>query len=498
MDFPEREPCFACAEPVALDARICPHCGRSALVELRLDRTVSDARQRYQAARALTALGGPFLAAGLQQAMAQPRPGVGGAMTRGQAYAGREVLAEQGIHASVAPVASTAPSPGGRLKLVGGIAVGVAAVVFATWWFLRPSAPSGPGKAARASGVPGAAVAAPAASSPELSRNALARIALASTASVRCADSVGAGFFVGDGLVLTNAHVLCRDGAAPKVVLSDGREASGTPVRQDQELDLALLSVSGIAAPPLALGDGGGVSVGDRVMIVGSPVGMDFTVHEGMVSAVGRVVLGNAYIQLDAKVNPGNSGGPLLDTRGHAVGIVSLKRADAEGIALALPINYAWAGDNPMIEAPAAGSAGFDAQVARARQEDAALANEVGSAELRPLLMGIGMNSYRQYMARILLPARGQPYYTEYHFRIWKGEDEACSLTASVNEWTPVEAPAVMRANPRLQAWLDRHGLSAQLYAGEAALRLDLCSLEPGMELELRGGEPEASRLVFQ
>jgi serine protease Do len=498
MDFPERSPCPSCAEPVALEARICPHCRRSVLVDLRLDGPVSDARLRYQAARALGTLGGPFLAVGvLQQAMSRPRPRVAGGLTRAQALAAGGILAQHGLHASVAPDPSGAEASGRALKAAGLAALGVAALALATWWLSRPARPS-PGVGARgAAPAPGTAAPAPAVA-PELARKDLARIALASTASVRCADSVGAGFFVADGLLLTNAHVLCRDGSAPKVVLADGREASGSPLRRDEALDLALLSVAGLSARPMPLGDGGAVAVGDRVMMVGSPVGMDFTVHEGMVSAVGRVVLGNAYIQLDAKVNPGNSGGPILDTSGRAVGIVSLKRTDAEGIALALPINYAWTGLSPMIEPPAGQSAGFEDQLARARQEDEALAAEVGSAELRPLLLGLGMNSYRQHVARVLLPARGQPYYTEFAFKVWKGEDEVCSLTASVSEWTPVEAPAVMRANPRLQAWLDRHGLSAQLYLGDAPVRLDLCALQPGVQLELRGAEPEASRLLLR
>jgi serine protease Do len=502
MDGPQREPCTTCAEPVALDARVCPYCGHSALVDLRLPAPVADARARYQLARTLAALGAPFPAVGpLQKALAQARPRLGSGLTRTRAYAGRAALESAGLQGEL----ESAPAPGGAgLKVAGGVAVGMAAATLVAWWAFRtrpapPPPPDAPVVIAQESAAPVAV--ARTVSLPELGRNELARIALASTVALRCADSVGAGFFVAEGVLLTNAHVLCRNGAPLKVVLADGRETTGVPARSDEELDLALVNVNGLAAPPLEMGDAGVLSVGDRVLMVGSPVGMDFTVHEGMVSAMGRVILGTSYIQLDAKVNPGNSGGPLLDTRGRAVGIVSMKRSDAEGIALALPINYAWSGNSPMLSAPAAGSAAFEALLARARDEDAALAGKLATTELRPLLGGVAVNPQRQVMAQILRPARTQPYYEEFSFKIWNGSTEICSMTSSVGDWKPVDVPqAASRSNARVQAWLQKHGLSAQLYSGEAPLRLDLCArdqLQPGVQLELQGAEPSASRVIL-
>jgi serine protease Do len=505
MDTPQREPCSTCGEPVALEARLCAHCGYSALVELRLDAPVADARLRYQAARALSALGGPYAAVGpLQQAMAQARPRVAGGLTRGQAYAGRDVLAANGLRPSIA---AASPPAGGGMKVVGGMALGAVALTLGAFFAVkvsRPAAPApGPVPGGAAAGGPAAAAAQaqPAAAGGDLPRNELARRALRSTASLRCADSVGAGFFVAERTILTNAHVLCRGGGPLKVVLADGQEAVGTPVRHDEDLDIALVTVTGGDAPPLPLGDAAALAVGDRVLMVGSPVGMDFTVHEGMVSAMGRVILGVAYIQLDAKVNPGNSGGPLLDTQGRAVGIVSMKRSDAEGIALALPINYAWSGPAAMLDAPPGASEGFEALLARARQEDDALAGNVAKTELRPLLGGVSMNPQRQVVAQILRPARNTPYSEDFAFKVWNGTTEVCSMTASVGEWKPVDSPAALtRNNARLQAWLQKHGLAAQLYAGEAWLRLDLCArdqLQPGVQLELQGAEPSASRVVL-
>jgi serine protease Do len=504
MDGPQREPCTTCAEPVALEARICPYCNRSALVELRLAGPVADGRVRYQLARALAALGAPLPSVGaLQKALADPRPRLGTGLTRARAYAARAALEAAGLQGQLEP----APAPGGAgLKVAGGAALGVAAATLVALWALRtgkaaPASPEPPALRAAPAGASAVTAAVTASAPPELTRNELARIALASTVSLRCADSGGSGFFVGEGVLLTNEHVLCHDGSPLKVVLADGREGIGSVSRIDPDLDLALVNVSGLSAPPLALGDAGAVSVGDRVIMAGSPVGMDFTVHEGMVSAMGRVVLGLSYIQLDAKVNPGNSGGPLIDAHGRAVGVVTLKRSDAEGIGLALPLNYAWSGEAPLLPAPAGLSGAFDALLARARDEDEALAGKMATAELRPLLGGVAVNAQRQVMAQILRPARSQPYYEEFSFKVWRGETEVCSMTTSVNDWKSVDVPqAASRSNARVQSWLQKHGLASQLYAGEAPLRLDLCAREkltPGVQLELQGAEPSASRVIL-
>jgi serine protease Do len=175
-----------------------------------------------------------------------------------------------------------------------------------------------------------------------LSSRELAKRSLPGTVSLHCADSLGSGFFVEPDLVLTNAHVLCPMGEKIQVVTADGRRLTGETVHSSQAVDLALVRVAGARATALPLGDVGNLALGDRVMMIGSPVGLEFTVHEGSVSHMGRVVQGVAFIQLDAKVNPGNSGGPIIDEQGRVVGVVTLKQAQAEGIGLALPINYAY------------------------------------------------------------------------------------------------------------------------------------------------------------
>lgn len=503
MDVAQREPCASCAEPVALEARVCPYCGRGALVDVRLEQAVEDPRLRYQAARLLNDTGPAFAGASrLQEAMAAPRPLIARAVTRAQAARAREALQPLGLEVVSTPAAARPARRAQAVAATAALAAGAATLAALVATRSGPGHGPPPAPTPAATLAPAGVAAVPTAPPTEVSRNELARMALASTAALHCGSPAGAGFFVADGLLLTNAHVLCRDGARLRVILADGRETAGTLVRSDEDLDLALVHASGLGAPPLPLGDAAAVSVGDRILLVGSPVGMDFTVHEGMVSATGRVILGTAYIQLDAKVNPGNSGGPLLDATGRVVGVVSLKRKDAEGIALALPINYAYSGHEPLVPAPPGDtSTAFEAMLARARQEDEAQAGALAAAGSRPLLAGVYVGGQRQVLARILRPSRHQPSYEEFAFKVWSGRTEVCAMTTSVGEWRPVDVPeATAGSDARVRAWLEKHGLPVQLYQGEAPLRLDLCArehLRPGVQLELQGAEPSASRVAL-
>ena len=115
-----------------------------------------------------------------------------------------------------------------------------------------------------------------------------------------------------------------------------GGRAREKMIRVSQELDLALIQAEGLQGVPLPLGDAGALQVGDPVVVVGAPKGMEFSVTQGGISNLDRVSLGVAYVQTDAAINPGNSRpGPMLDQEGRVVGVVSMKRRDAEGIALA-------------------------------------------------------------------------------------------------------------------------------------------------------------------
>jgi serine protease Do len=155
--------------------------------------------------------------------------------------------------------------------------------------------------------------------------------------------SLGSGFFISkDGYILTNEHVI--DGADEiNVKLSDGRTFVATVKGADQKLDLALLKVeSDDSLPVLELGDSDNLRVGEWVMAIGNPFGLEQTVTAGIVSAKGRVIGAGPYddfIQTDASINPGNSGGPLFNANGQVIGINTAIVAGGQGIGFAIPIN---------------------------------------------------------------------------------------------------------------------------------------------------------------
>ena len=156
---------------------------------------------------------------------------------------------------------------------------------------------------------------------------------------------VGSGFVIDkEGHLLTNAHVV--DGAASlSVTLDSGDKAAARLVGMDPVLDLALLRVEWKAALPVAkLGDSAGVRVGDEVVAIGNPIGLDQTMTRGIVSGVNRILAGisdQPMIQTDAPINPGNSGGPLVDRCGAVVGINTFISEDAQSIGFAVPITAA-------------------------------------------------------------------------------------------------------------------------------------------------------------
>ena len=149
-----------------------------------------------------------------------------------------------------------------------------------------------------------------------------------------------------DGYALTNNHVV--DGAtAVRVRLADGREFDAKIAGRDPQTDLALLKIDATNLPVIPLGDSSALRVGEPVMAVGNPFGLEQTVTTGIVSATGRVIGEGAYddfIQTDASINPGNSGGPLINARGEVIGINSAifsRTGGSIGIGFAVPVNLA-------------------------------------------------------------------------------------------------------------------------------------------------------------
>jgi Do/DeqQ family serine protease len=155
---------------------------------------------------------------------------------------------------------------------------------------------------------------------------------------------LGSGFIVSaDGYVLTNEHVI--GGVSQiEVTLSNAEKSyPASLVGSDKELDLAVLKIdAGSELPTVSLGDSNSIRVGDWVVAIGNPYGLDHTVTAGVISAKSRPMnIGDRQyrnlLQTDASINPGNSGGPLLNLRGEVVGINTAINAQAQGIGFAIP-----------------------------------------------------------------------------------------------------------------------------------------------------------------
>ena len=163
----------------------------------------------------------------------------------------------------------------------------------------------------------------------------------------RIRQGMGSGFIVeSNGVILTNAHVV--EGADEvRVRLSDRREFKGKVLGVDHQSDIAVVKIDTTGLPVVKLGDPAQVRVGEWVLAIGSPFGFDNTATVGIVSATSRSLPDGTYvpfIQTDAAVNPGNSGGPLFNTRGEVIGITSQiysRSGGYQGIAFAIPINVA-------------------------------------------------------------------------------------------------------------------------------------------------------------
>ncbi len=166
-------------------------------------------------------------------------------------------------------------------------------------------------------------------------------------AEPRPSQGLGSGFIIdAQGTILTNAHVI-KDADTITVTLSDRRQITAEVIGSDERTDVAVLKIDADNLQAVRLGDSDQMEVGHWVLAIGSPFGLDYTATQGIVSATGRSLPNEAYvpfIQTDAAVNPGNSGGPLFNAQGEVIGVNSqiLSRTGGYiGLSFAIPIRTA-------------------------------------------------------------------------------------------------------------------------------------------------------------
>ncbi|HXT22405.1 MAG TPA: trypsin-like peptidase domain-containing protein [Thermoanaerobaculia bacterium] len=310
-----------------------------------------------------------------------------------------------------------------------------------------------------------------------LSAVEIGALASASTGSLRCDDSIGSGFFVTDSRVVTNAHVVC-EGEPIKVSLADGREFEGTTVAVDYRHDLAVVAVKGAKVTPLPLGDATRMRRGDEVYFFGSPKGLEFTLSKAIVSHDARQARGIPYLQLDGNVNPGNSGGPVIDQSGQVVGIVTLKVEGAEGLGFAVPVNFLHRQfeEQPLPPAADVDQEAWERRLAAAKERDDKDFAEIAPKLETGLLQAVVLNRRGELTAFEL---RLRPRSTAR--RAWvavdfvRGERLVCSAEG-YGDWLPLESVAIQWIDRETRAWLQSHDVDRRLHGAVVKLQSDSCT----------------------
>lgn len=164
---------------------------------------------------------------------------------------------------------------------------------------------------------------------------------ISSVVTIRTDIGQGTGFIINkEGYIVTNAHIL-EGGRIIQAITSEQELIDAVFIGYDIDFDIALLKIPG-DYKAFKLGNSDEIQIGEKVIAIGNPLGLQFSVSQGIISATHRIGINNinAYIQTDAALNPGNSGGPLINKQGEVIGINNFKITDSESLGFALESNY--------------------------------------------------------------------------------------------------------------------------------------------------------------
>lgn len=148
---------------------------------------------------------------------------------------------------------------------------------------------------------------------------------------------LGSGFTIGENCIITNAHVI-NNRKNIEIAAYTGEKYNADIVVIDYDLDIAVLQVKDVEFPYIKIADYNNTEIGEDVYAIGAPNSMAYTLTKGVLSAKERKIGAYSYIQIDAAINSGNSGGPLLNDNGEVIGVNTLKISDSEGIGLSIPM----------------------------------------------------------------------------------------------------------------------------------------------------------------
>lgn len=301
--------------------------------------------------------------------------------------------------------------------------------------------------------------------------------------------SLGSGFVINpEGLIVTNNHVVER-AQTIEVRLADGRKLGALVAGRDPSTDLALLRIPEVKdLPTVTLGDSDELQVGDWIVAIGNPFGLDMSITHGLISARERVIgVGpfDDFIQTDALINPGNSGGPLFDMHGDVVGVTTAITSQGQGIGFAVPINLVKDLLPNLLEngRPERGWLGLNVQEAGEGEAKAPVVVDVfaGSpaeaAGLKPgdrvtAVNGKPVQRYQQFLRRIALLAPGNTVKIE----ITRG-GRAFDFSATLTQRPSQEAIKALNSGGRVDAL----GIAVRVLDPNAAAAM---GVEPGLRVE--------------